>query len=166
METKARAAQTIINSIAPRFSKDNPDTVFLIAGPHPSLQVLQQARCCSNVRILGYVPNLAEHVCAADVCIAPLTTGSGTKLKILEYFAAGKPVVATHKAVEGLGVADGTEGRFCETTGEEFVRAISVALMPGTSSKLGERARAFAERFEWSTIAKKVIRAYESLMLG
>jgi len=161
----AQAAETIVGSIAPRFDKEDREIVFLIAGPHPSRQLLQQSRCHSNVRILGYVPNITEFVCAADLCIAPLAAGSGTRLKILEYFAAGKPVVATHKAVEGLGVVDGIHGLFCKTLGEEFIQAISVALNPELSRELGARARTFAKRFEWSTIAQKVAEVYESLML-
>jgi glycosyltransferase involved in cell wall biosynthesis len=160
----AQAAQTIVESIATRFERESQETVFLIAGPHPSREVLQRAKCRPNVRILGYVPNIAEYICAADVCVAPLTTGSGTKLKILEYFAAGKPVVATQKAVEGLAVADGIQGLFSDDIGEEFIRAIRVALVPEFSRKLGESARAFAERFEWSTIAKKIVEAYESVI--
>jgi len=161
----AQAALTIVDSIAPRFSNENQEIVFLIAGPHPSRRILQQSRCRSNVRMLGYAPNIAEYVCAADVCIAPLTTGSGTKLKVLEYFAAGKAVVATHQAVEGLAVANGVHGLFCETPGEEFIQAISRALKPEVSQELGGRARAFAECFEWSTIAQNVIISYKSLTL-
>jgi glycosyltransferase involved in cell wall biosynthesis len=160
----AQAAQTIVESISTRFERESQDTAFLIAGPHASRELLQQAKRHPNTRILGYVPNIAEYVCAADVCVAPMRTGSGTKLKILEYFAAGKPVVATQKAVEGLEVTDGIQGLFCEDAGEEFIRAIRVALMPEFSRKLGESARAFAERFEWSTIAKKIVKAYESVI--
>jgi len=160
----AQAAQTIVESIATRFERESQETIFLIAGPHPSREVLQRAKSKPNVRILGYVPNIAEYVCAADVCVAPLTAGSGTRLKILEYFAAGKPVVATRKAVEGLAVADGIRGFFFDDVGEEFVGAIRIALVPEFSRKLGESARAFAERFEWSTIANKIVDAYESVI--
>jgi len=160
----AQAAQTIVESIATSFDRESQETVFLIAGPHPSRELLQGARCSPNVRILGYVPDIAQYICAADVCVAPFITGSGAKLKILEYFAAGKPVVATQKAVEGLGVADGIQGLFSDDTGEEFIRGIRAALVPEFSRRLGESARAFAERFEWSTIAKKIVEAYESVI--
>ena len=156
------AARTIVESMASHF--ESQETVFLIAGPHPSRKLLRDASRRPNVRILGYVPDVAQYVCAADVCIAPLTTGSGTKLKILEYFAAGKPVVATQKAVEGLAVADGIQALVLNDTREEFICAIRAALMPELSHRLGETAKAFAEGLEWSIIAKKIVRAYESVV--
>jgi len=158
----AEAARTIVESMASHF--ESQETAFLIAGPHPSRELLRDASRRRNVRVLGYVPDIAQYVCAADVCIAPLKTGSGTRLKILEYFAAGKPVVATHKAVEGLEVADGIQALVLDDTGEEFICAIRAALMPELSHRLGETAKAFAEDFEWSTIAKKIVRAYESVL--
>ena len=46
------------------------------------------------------------YICSADICIAPLQSGSGTRLKILEYMASGKPVVSTSIGSEGLNATD------------------------------------------------------------
>lgn len=43
---------------------------------------------------------------ACDICLAPIFVGSGTRLKILEYLASGKPVVSTTKGKEGLSLDD------------------------------------------------------------
>lgn len=159
----AQAAQIIVESIAPSFQR-SPEIMFLIAGSHPSQKILETARSSPNVRILGYVPDIEQYICAAEVCVAPMTTGSGTKLKILEYLAAGKPVVATQKAVEGLEVVNGIHGFVFDNVGEEFIRAIRAAMMPELSQKLGIRAKDFADHFDWSIIGEKIIEAYESLL--
>jgi glycosyltransferase involved in cell wall biosynthesis len=158
------AAQTIIESIAPRFRSGNQKLIFLIAGPYPSERLLAKAKQVSNVKVLGYVPNIEEYICAADLCIAPLNTGSGTKIKILEYFAAGKPVVATSKAIEGMNVRDGEEAWICKDTDEEFINTIRDVFSSHTRQKMGERAKEFAEFFEWSKIAPKIHKIYESLL--
>ena len=47
------------------------------------------------------------HLAEAKVCIAPLLSGSGTRFKILEAWAAGRAVVSTTLGAEGLGARDG-----------------------------------------------------------
>src|SRR5208282_4264910 len=96
------AAMSIVESISPFFGANSRSVLFVIAGPHPPEKLVELVRTRSNVKVIGCVPDIAEYICAADVCIVPLKSGSGTRLKILEYLAAGKPVVATRKAVEGL----------------------------------------------------------------
>lgn len=158
------AAETIVESLAPSFERDSQETVFLVAGPYPSKRLLTRANQRPNVRVLGYVPNIEEYICAADICIAPMKSGSGTKLKILEYLAAGKPVIATRMAVEGMGIRDGVEALVFDDAGEEFIRAIRDISPSQFSRRLGEKARAFAEPFEWSAITKKITGIYESLL--
>jgi glycosyltransferase involved in cell wall biosynthesis len=158
------AAEAIIESIAPKLEKENPEMLFFIAGHQPPQKLLRQAERSRNVRILGFVPDIEEYICAANVCIAPLKAGSGTRIKILEYFAAGKPVVATRKAVLGMGIQHGREALLTDNTDEEFIGAIRAAAGPELSKNLGLKARAFAEQFDWSIIAKKVAMVYESIL--
>ncbi|HMO51463.1 MAG TPA: glycosyltransferase family 4 protein [Kiritimatiellia bacterium] len=55
-----------------------------------------------SIMALGRVPDLSPYLRRADIGIAPIFSGSGTRLKVLDYLAWGKPVVATAKAVEGI----------------------------------------------------------------
>ena len=155
------AAHVIVESLAPRFEAD--DVVFLVAGAHPPRALLEAAGRRSNVRVLGYVEAIEDYVCAADVCVAPMKSGAGTKLKILEYLAAGKPVVATRRAVEGMGVRDGVEAMVYNDDGEEFVGGLRRCLMGLAPSGLGESAWAYAGRFDWTKIAERVLKVYDSL---
>jgi glycosyltransferase involved in cell wall biosynthesis len=158
------AAQTILESISTHFEGDNQEIVFLIAGSHPPKSLLNHVKQRTNVKILGYVPNIEEYICAADVCIAPLKTGSGTKLKILEYLAAGKPVVATRKAVEGMKVRHGKEAIVLDDVGERFICAIEDALSLKGSSRLVDYTEDLTEPLEWMTVATKIKGIYESLL--
>ncbi len=157
------AARTIIDSIALDFQTESHQTVFLIAGAHPPTELLNRARKRPNVRVLGYVPKIEEYINAADVCIAPMMSGSGTKLKILEYLAAGKPVIATRKAVEGMEIRDGVEALLLDDTGEEFTNAIKLALTKQLPEGLEDNAKAFARLFEWSNAGQRLNKIYESI---
>ncbi len=58
---------------------------------------------------MGEVPDVAPYYDGADVVIAPIRAGGGTRIKILDAFSFHKPVVATPLAAEGLHVTDGVE---------------------------------------------------------
>jgi len=59
----------------------------------------------------GAVPHddIPSFIAACDLCVAPIISGSGTRLKILEYLACGKAVVSTSKGAEGIALENGKE---------------------------------------------------------
>jgi glycosyltransferase involved in cell wall biosynthesis len=100
----------------------------------------------------GYVEDVWPVISAADVCVAPLTAGSGTRLKVLTYLAAEKPVIATEVAVEGLGMEPRIHYLRAES-GEEFAEALEYLRRdPGGASRLAARGRALSAEFSWATI--------------
>ncbi len=108
--------------------------------PHPSML------------FAGRVEDIVPYVCRADICLAPIFTGSGTRLKILEYMAAGKPVVATPKGAEGISGVSGEHFELVEVDG--FADAIRrLAADPAGARSMGTAGRQLvAERYDWSAI--------------
>jgi len=90
----ADAVRLICRIIAPQSSRN---CQFIIAGKNPPV-----IRHPENVQFYGYVSDVRKAIAEADICIAPIRSGSGTRLKILEYMAMGKPVIATSKGAEGI----------------------------------------------------------------
>ncbi len=97
----------------------------------------------------GRVADVAPYLMRADVCAAPIFSGSGTRLKILEYMAAGRPVVATPKAAEGLDVENGRHLVIAEAA--EFAEAVArVARERDLADALGRAGRDLVrERYSW-----------------
>lgn len=89
------AATAIIDELAPA----HPDVAFLLVGQDPP------DADCQNVYPLGYEEDLAGVLEFADIALCPLFSGSGTKLKMLDYLAAGLPVVTTPVGAQGLPVS-------------------------------------------------------------
>ena len=89
------------SAILPRIRAECPDARLYIVGqkPHASLQTLRED---DHVEVTGWVAQVQPFLHAAQVYVAPLRMGSGTRLKILEAMAAGCAVVATSAAVAGL----------------------------------------------------------------
>jgi polysaccharide biosynthesis protein PslH len=87
--------------------------------------------------------------------VAPIFSGSGTRLKILEAMAAGIPIVATEKAAEGLSLKHGEDILFARNSGD-FVRCISDLFSNSIlAARLRERSAETVKRFSWRTIVDK-----------
>jgi polysaccharide biosynthesis protein PslH len=104
-------------------------------------------------------PGIIDHhelpafVKSCGIGVAPIFSGSGTRLKILECMAAGKPVVSTSKGAEGLNVSHGNNIMLAETS-EEFASVVIKLLYDGQLAELiGGCGREFVvERYAWKTL--------------
>jgi glycosyltransferase involved in cell wall biosynthesis len=152
-------AVNICQKLAPHFIGK---AEFIIAGaPIPKIDNVP-----GNVRFLGWVEDVRPLMTDATVCIVPLRHGSGTRIKILEYMASGRPIVATSKGCEGLEV-NHEEDIIVADTDEDFVSAIGTLLKDETMAKrLSESAyRLVQEKYDWRAHSHRLKVAYESIGL-
>jgi len=159
------AANIIISSIAPKVLSRISNVKFLMVGRTP--QKLCANSADSNVIFTGPVQNVAEYLADSDVAIAPLVHGSGTRLKILEYFSCGLPVVSTSIGAEGLDVVDGVN-IVVEDDMDKFAMSIIDLLR---NSDLCTRLRKAARdlvvtKYDWRIIARKLDSMYRSICSG
>jgi glycosyltransferase involved in cell wall biosynthesis len=158
------AAAFLVKEIASRL----PDCTIMIAGGvKDSYQASRGARSAANVIWLGTV-DAARRLSlyqAADIALNPMFSGSGTNLKMLDYFAAGLPVVSTPEGARGLELKD-DDCVVCSS--DQFVfRIEELTNSPATCRRIGENARKLAiERYAWSLIATHASEAILSLLKG
>jgi sugar transferase (PEP-CTERM/EpsH1 system associated) len=99
---------------------------WFIVGRHPPAEVQQLARIV-GVTVTGAVPDVRPYLVEAEVAIAPLRIGSGTRLKILEALAMHKAVVSTSIGCEGLAVESGKHLMIADsahTLAQEVIRLL------------------------------------------
>ncbi|MCR4263762.1 MAG: glycosyltransferase family 4 protein [Candidatus Roizmanbacteria bacterium] len=100
------AAEYLLTDIAPLMP---PEFSLRLVGRNPTpemktrLSRAQKSGSCP-ISVDSDIDDIRDAYTSASVLVAPLRTGSGTKFKILEALASGVPVVATKRAVEGIGV--------------------------------------------------------------
>jgi glycosyltransferase involved in cell wall biosynthesis len=96
------AVKFINEVVAPELEKAHPETfkIVICGGPIPS----NAESFHKLIHFTGRVEEVVPWMKRADVCISPIFSGSGTRLKIIEYFSSNTPVVSTAKGAEGLGV--------------------------------------------------------------
>jgi teichuronic acid biosynthesis glycosyltransferase TuaH len=149
----------LMETLARRFSRG---TIALI-GPD-MLEETDRARLrtCGNVRLTGAVPyaQVPEYMRAFDVCIVPHLvtpfTESLNPLKLWEYLAAGKPIVATQIA----GFRDYPQFVRLASSTDDFARAVEDALHEDAA--LGEARCNEAHRHSWESR----LDAYEDVVDG
>jgi glycosyltransferase involved in cell wall biosynthesis len=117
----AEAALLLAQEIWPRCRALLPGARLIVVGRNPPLPV--QALQSRDVIVTGSVPSVQPWLDGAFATAIPLRAGSGTRIKILEAWAAGVPVVASRIAAEGLPYRDGHDLLLAEQPGD-FARAL------------------------------------------
>jgi glycosyltransferase involved in cell wall biosynthesis len=150
----SEAVKELLHDVFPAVRRKHPDaTLFLVGGNPPETDQ-------PGVITTGLVEDLPAHLAAADLAVAPMRSGSGTNLKILEYLATGLPVVTTPVGAEGFPLVDDEHARIVteRSVGEAVVNLLNEG---GILAGLGRRGRHLAEaEFDWS----KTLELYDELL--
>ena len=139
--------------------------------PHTHLTLVHNARplirdCfCPRGTLAGRLPALPPVSRQADIAFGPLRAGSGTRLKILEAFALGVPVISTPIGHEGLEVLPG-QHLLSASTVPDFIAAVESLLPdPAARQRLATAGRALAvARYDWAHIAARHEAVYEAML--
>lgn len=144
--------QWFVRSIWPTIRRVLPDAQLDIAGTADS--AVQRFADEPGVRVCGFVESIRAFVDDAALLVVPLRMGGGTRIKILEAWALGLPVVSTSVGCEGLGARHG-ETLMVADDPDSFARAcVSLIIEPRLGQDMARRAFEFARsRFGWEALA-------------
>jgi glycosyltransferase involved in cell wall biosynthesis len=149
--------------IWPAIRRRHPAARFYVVGKgdHPALAPL---RGDPSVTVTGFVADILPYFAGADVYVAPLRMGSGTRLKLLEAMASGLPIVSTRIGAEGLSIVAGQHCLLADDPAR-FASACSQLLLDAEQRHaLGDAARQFAvERYDWRRLVPQLDLLYAPL---
>ena len=139
--------------VMPRIVKERPDVRFQIVGrnPGPGVSALTEL---PHVEVHANVPDVGVYLEQASMLAVPLDSGGGTRLKILEAFAAGLPVVSTVGGCEGIDCRHGEH--LWVTERDQFAEGLLEAIeAPELATEFAERGSQLAEEaYDRSAIGK------------
>jgi glycosyltransferase involved in cell wall biosynthesis len=147
----------------------------MVRGRYPDLPVVWVGRTPPGIQatflkrygicLTGSVPDVRPYLAEAACCIVPLRTGGGTRLKILDAWAMGKPVVSTSVGCEGLEARDGVN-IIIRDGAADFAAAICDLVSDSTlRHRIGQAARSTAESlYDWDVIGRAMLREYLSVL--
>jgi glycosyltransferase involved in cell wall biosynthesis len=157
------AMTRFLDTLWPRIKSRAPGVRLVIAGMNPPQSLVARGRSDASIDVTGFVEDIRPVIDAAALYVCPILDGGGTRLKLLDAMAMGKPIVATPFAIEGLDVRDGHDVIVREF-GEAFVDAVVCALGDhGMRKAIGDNARATAMRhYAWAGIGRRLHEAYQA----
>lgn len=103
------AALWFYREVFPLVRERIPDARFIIAGYGPPEELTSLAALDPQVLVPGFVDDIDRCYKEAAVFVAPILTGGGIIVKILDALAAGRPVVTTSYGNEGIGAEHGRD---------------------------------------------------------
>jgi glycosyltransferase involved in cell wall biosynthesis len=144
------AANVLVREVLPRVRTELPDTRALVIGRDPPDDLRSDG--AAGIEVTGEVTDVRAHLDRVAVYVAPMATGTGLKNKVLEAMAAGLPVVATSRAMNGIGAGAGV---VVADTPEAMAAAVLGLLRdPARRAALGAAGRArVVEEFSWERSA-------------
>jgi sugar transferase (PEP-CTERM/EpsH1 system associated) len=136
-----------------------PDAHFYVVGQRPHRR-LEPLRAQPNVVITGRVPDTRPYIANAALCVVPLRSGGGTRLKVLEAMAMRRAIVSTTVGCDGFPVTSGREVILADEPGEFADRVVELLADDEKRSALGEAGFHFARQYDWSAIVPRMEAIY------
>jgi glycosyltransferase involved in cell wall biosynthesis len=155
----AQAAHFLATAVLPEVRRHLPETRLAIVGKCPAPELLALAASDERVEIAANVPDVIPYLRRAHVLAVPLQAGGGTRLKILEAFAAGLPVVSTPIGCEGIRARNGEHLVVADRS--DFAAALMALLLdPGRARALaGGARRVVRSQYDWRTLGASACEA-------
>jgi glycosyltransferase involved in cell wall biosynthesis len=147
------AVEYFVQKVMPLVRRIYPSAEFRIYGPHtPGAISALDGR--EGVRIMGFVDDLSTHFRRATAMVAPIFTGTGQRIKVLEALGAGALLIGTDLSVRSMPLAEGVH-YYRANTPDEFAQAIVRAHESPAEARAVARAgqALMAERFSWDAAA-------------
>lgn len=142
-EPNHEAALHFIREILPGIRSRFGDAQFFVVGKSPREELLRFRN--GQVVITGEVENIQDYLNRSSVVVAPILSGGGMRLKILEAFALSKAVVSTSLGAEGIEYTEGENILIADTPGAFADRVCTLLENPQECKRLGRNARRLME---------------------
>jgi glycosyltransferase involved in cell wall biosynthesis len=151
-----------LEQIFPRILARRPATKLWIVGPAPdSVKRLSS----HNIVVTDFVDEVEPYLDRATAVVVPLRLGGGTRLKIVEAMAKGKPIISTHIGAEGIDVVHGKHALLADAPQDFADQVERVLSEPELAASLGAAARTLAEeRYSWASLVRGLEDFYEQLL--
>lgn len=142
----------------PQVHASLPEASFTIAGKNPPAEVkaLEGKKgdgSDSGIHVLGYVADPAPLLSGAGAFIVPLLSGGGMRVKIVDAWRWGLPVISTRIGAEGIEYQEGENVLIADQPAEFAAAVVKVLCEPDLAQRLRQNGRRWVEtHYEWRTV--------------
>ena len=145
----------------PAIRAARPDARLLVVGRDPPRSVRELGER-EGVEVVGPVAEMAPYFARAGAVVAPLLSGGGTRLKILEALACGRAVVSTSLGCEGLELAPERELLVADDAPAFTAATLRLLDDPALCDRLAAAGRETVARlYDWRVLGDRLGEALE-----
>jgi glycosyltransferase involved in cell wall biosynthesis len=157
----ADAAITLVERVLPALTAryDRPVRVVLVGSYDPG-GPLGELASRPGVTLAGFVNDLSAYYARAAVVVAPLATGGGTRIKLLEAFAHQVPLVTTPVGAAGLAVVHREHVLIGETPEELATAAVELLGSPALARTMTTAALRFVRRYHAAPVVAERVKEF------
>jgi len=158
------AVDWFVREVMPLILTRVPEARLVIAGSDPP-PAHTYADTEGHMEMLGFVDDVREPLARYAVFVCPILSGSGVRVKLLEAFAAGIPVVSTVVGAEGLAEKDGEFCALSDSPAGFADRVVKLLADPDAAAAMAVRARAEVEaNWDMAALTRKLVAGYGELV--
>lgn len=153
--------QWFLRVIWPKVKSKIPDATLHLAGRH----MPTDWQVPDGVKVVGEVANAKSFIEDKQLCVVPLLSGGGMRIKIIEAMSSGKCVVSTPVGAEGINITNGTNMLIGQDA-DEFAQQVVFALLNDQArDSIGlEAQRLVYERYDNSKLTDQLLSLYRNLL--
>lgn len=162
MHPNQEAVEYFLRKIWPRIVAQSPGVKLCVAGKNPPDWLVRVGKTDPRVQITGFIDDVRPYFQKATVCICPILSGGGTRLKILDSLAMGVPVVATSFAASGLFLVH--DKHLLLADAEEQFAEYTLQLLndPSLRSRLANTGAEEVNRlYSWTVVGETLMNTYD-----
>ncbi|MBI3210089.1 MAG: glycosyltransferase [Candidatus Solibacter usitatus] len=155
-EPNRRGLRFFLHQVWPAVRAKHPDLRLRCLGKNPHA-IAEMVGPDTSIEMTGPVGNAVEELARSTIAVVPLLSGSGTRVKVLEAWAAGLPIVSTRLGVEGLDAIKGTHCHIADSPGEFAFCILHLLNDDALRARLGRAGRVlYEEAYTWEAGWKKL----------
>lgn len=158
------AVEFLVKKVWPLVKKELPNAKLWIVGNEPTEKVYQYEKKDQSIKVIGRIEDIRDAFSQADVLMAPVFSGKGTRYKVLEAMASETPIVSTSTAVEGLNVKNSVHVMISDTEQGMAKLAIELLNNPAKRKTMARVGKQFVkDNYDWSLISDKLDKIYKRI---
>jgi glycosyltransferase involved in cell wall biosynthesis len=154
------------SEILPRIRARRPQATLTVVGAQapPAFERLASLQN-DGISFRGSVPDIREPLAQYAVFVCPILSGAGVRVKLLEAFAAGIPVVSTRLGMEGIAAAPGRDFLRADSPDEFADACLQLLENPAQGAALAAAARRLVETtYDWAPVGRRLDSIYYRLL--